>query len=101
MSVAWTGPLLAVVTVGTIWFGHVFVRKATYHFGTKPAPFVAGIGIAVLSASLFVDGLLLSAALGIVGIATLWDAFEIVRQEARIRRGHAPMNPKRPVTRMT
>jgi hypothetical protein len=30
-------------------------------------------------------------------MTTLWDSFELMRQEERIRRGHAPANPNRPV----
>jgi hypothetical protein len=36
-------------------------------------------------------------ALGIVGMTTLWDAVEFIRQEEHIRRGHALANPDRPV----
>ncbi len=34
-----------------------------------------------------------SAALGILGITCLWDALEFVRQQKRVRKGHAPANP--------
>ncbi len=94
----WTGPSLALVTVLTIWFGHVMVRKVNYHFGTKPVPVVALVGVGALVVSLFIQDFTLSGGLGIIGITTLWDAFELVRQENRIKKGHAPMNPKRPIS---
>lgn len=97
MTLQWAGPVLAAVTVLSIWFGHVMVRRVNYHFGTRPVPLVALLGAAALAASLFAADNLLSAILGIVGITTLWDAFELVRQEKRAQRGHAPRNPKRPV----
>ena len=89
--------MLAVLTTGTIGLGHVAVRKLNYRYGTKPAPVFLGLGLAFLVLSLLVTDNLASAALGIVGMTTLWDAVELVRQEERIRRGHAPANPDRPV----
>lgn len=97
MNLQWAGLVLAVLTFGTIGLGHVAVRKLNYRFGTKPAPFFLVLGLAFLGLSLLVASNLASAALGIVGMTTLWDAVEFLRQEARIRRGHAPMNPDRPV----
>jgi hypothetical protein len=97
MSLYWVGPVLAVVTLFTIGFGHVAVRKVNYLYGTKPGPYVVGMGLAILFLSLQVIDNLTSAVLGIVGVTTLWDAFELYRQEERVRRGHAPTNPNRPV----
>jgi len=34
--------------------------------------------------------------LGILGITLLWDAFEIYRQQNRVKHGHAPANPNNP-----
>jgi hypothetical protein len=97
MTLQWAGPVLGAVTVATIWFGHVMVRKVNYHFGTRPVPLVLALGAGGLAASLFVTWDLLSAVLGIVGITTVFDGIELIRQEARVRRGHAPENPNRPV----
>ena len=97
MSVQWAGLVLAVTTVATIGFGHVLVRKLNYHFGTKPAPVAFLLGVVAMVASLFVSRNLTSAALGIIGITTLWDGVELIRQEARVRKGTAPRNPKRSV----
>jgi hypothetical protein len=97
MTLQWTGLVLALITFGTIAFGHVAVRKLNYLYGTKPAPYVLLTGLAFLFLSLQMNNDLTSAALGILGMTTLWDSFELVRQEERIRRGHAPQNPQRPV----
>jgi hypothetical protein len=95
MSVEWTGLALSLTTVLTIGFGHVMVRKVNYRFGTKPVPFVATFGIAILGLSLFASTTLVSGMFGIVGITTFWDAIELVRQEKRVLKGHAPKNPNR------
>ena len=99
MEFQWAGPVLALTTVATIAAGHELVRKVNFHLGTWPAIplFLAGAGI--LAASLFVSSDLLSGALGIVGLTTLIDGNEVLRQEKRILKGHAPENPKRPVKR--
>ena len=97
MTLQWAGPMLAVITLGTIGLGHVVVRKANYLYGTKPTPYVFVLGLVFLFFSLRVTGDLASASLGIIGMTTLWDSFELIRQEERIRRGHAPANPNRPV----
>ena len=99
MTIEWAGPVLAAVTVVTIGLGHVMVRKANYLFGTVPAIPLFFLGAGILTASFFVSSDLLSAVLGIVGVTTVWDGVEVIRQENRVRRGHAPENPKRPVTR--
>jgi hypothetical protein len=97
MTVQWAGLVLAVVTFGTIGLGHVAVRKLNYRYGTKPAPFFLVLGLAFLGLSVLTTDNLASAALGIVGMTTLWDAVELIRQEERVHRGHAPANPNRPV----
>ncbi|MCK9522678.1 MAG: DUF4491 family protein [Proteobacteria bacterium] len=99
MSFSFTGLILAGVTVGTIAIGHELVRKLNYHFGTRPAAPLFLLGAAVLGASLWCASNTLSAALGIVGLTTIVDGYEILRQEKRIQKGHAPENPKRPVRR--
>ncbi|MEA3349335.1 MAG: DUF4491 family protein [Chloroflexota bacterium] len=97
MTLQWAGPVLAIVTFGTIGFGHVAVRKVNYLYGTKPTPYVFALGLVFLFLSLRITGNLASAALGIIGMTTLWDSYELIRQEERVRRGHAPVNPNRPV----
>ena len=97
MTLQWAGLALAVTTVATIGVGHVLVRKLNYHFGTKPAPLAFLLGAAAMAASLLVSRDLTSALLGIVGITTLWDGVELIRQEERVRKGRAPRNPKRKV----
>ncbi len=88
------GPILAGVTFLTIWWGHVLVRIVHYYFGTRPAPILFVVGLLLLFTSTQLGSDLLSAGLGIVGLTLLWDAFELHRQEARVRQGHAPLNPR-------
>jgi hypothetical protein len=93
----WAGPVLGVVTLGTIAAGHVIVRKVNYLWGTRTAPAFFVVGAAALAASLLLSSDLLSAIAGIFGITTTWDGVELYRQEERVRRGRAPRNPNREV----
>jgi hypothetical protein len=72
----------------------VLVRITHYHFGTKPAPAIFLGGLLLLLGSTQTVSDLLSATLGIVGLTLVWDAFELHRQEKRVRLGHAPLNPR-------
>jgi hypothetical protein len=94
IELQWAGLALAVVTFVTIWWGHMMVRIVHYYFGTKPAPLIFGIGLLLVLGSTQVASDLISTSLGIVGLTLLWDAFELHRQEARVRMGHAPLNPR-------
>jgi hypothetical protein len=94
MDLQFVGPILALVTFLTIWWGHVLVRITHYYLGTKPAPAIFLGGLLLLLASTQASSDLLSATLGIVGLTLVWDAFELHRQELRVRVGHAPLNPK-------
>ncbi len=88
------GPVLSLVTFLTVWWGHVLVRITHYHFGTRPAPAIFLAGLLCLLAATQSSNDLLSAVFGIVGLTMLWDAFELHRQELRVRQGHAPLNPR-------
>jgi len=93
------GPIFAVTTVVTIAVGHHLVRKLNYHLGTRPAVPLFVLGALIFAASFLVANQIGSGVLGIVGLTTIVDGVEIIRQEKRIARGHAPMNPERPVPR--
>ena len=81
-----------------VWIGHVAVRKieaATAHLW-KPMLAAVLLGLTLEVLALFTAQRSLSAVFGILGITLLWDAFEIRRQEKRVRKGHAPANPANP-----
>jgi len=99
MTLEIAGPVLAVTTVATIAAGHELVRRVNYHFGTWPSVPLFLLGIGVLVGSLWVPSTLFSAVMGIVGLTTVVDGYEVLRQEKRILKGHAPENPERPVRR--
>lgn len=79
------GLILAVTTFITIAVGHVLVRRLHASFGTRPAPFLFGLGAFILGASVAARPDLLSAVLGLTGITFVWDGVEIFRQEKRMK----------------
>jgi hypothetical protein len=92
----WIGLVAALATFFSIWFGHVAVRKIEFISATiwVPATTFAGFGLIAELLSLSTGNHPLSTAFGILGITLLFDALEFIRQQNRIKRGHAPANPK-------
>jgi integral membrane sensor domain MASE1 len=82
----------------SVWLGHVSVRKIEYHAAKLWPPMLIAVllGLALELGVMLSDNLYVSAALGIVGITVLFDAFEFRRQFKRVKKGHAPANPKNP-----
>jgi hypothetical protein len=98
MEINVLGLVAALTAFLTIWFGHVAVRKIEFASPTiwLPAVIFTTLGLLTEYGSLVTEKLVLKAALGIAGITFLFDAFELVRQQRRIRKGHAPANPHNP-----
>ncbi len=82
----------------SIWLGHVAVRKVEATAPTIWVPAFAFVltGFLLEGSALLLQNRLLAAGAGIIGITFLWDALELVRQEQRVHRGHAPANPANP-----
>ncbi len=92
------GLVTAISTFLGIWWGHVGVRvveRRTVQLW-KPILGAGLLGLALETLALLTPSRSLSAAAGILGVTMLWDGFEFLRQEKRIKKGHAPANPKNP-----
>jgi len=98
MELNFIGLVAAITAFLGIWLGHVSVRITERNVRRLwPSITIAiTLGIILEIWSLMTDYRLLSTALGILGITILWDAFEFIRQEKRIKKGHAPANPDNP-----
>ncbi len=98
MMINLLGPVAALAAFLSIWFGHVAVRRIEFSSPTiwLPAAAFAVAGLAIELFSLKTSNFLLSTAFGILGITFLFDAFEFMRQQKRIIKGHAPANPDNP-----
>ncbi|MEJ5226086.1 MAG: DUF4491 family protein [Anaerolineales bacterium] len=93
-----TGFAAALATFFGVWLGHVAVRKIEAQAVDIRLPMVVCIllGVGMEAAALLTESRPLAAALGIVGVTLWWDALEFVRQEKRVKVGHAPANPCNP-----
>ncbi len=98
MSLQLIGFIAALSVFFGIWFGHVGVRTIERVSTTiwLPVLLAALLGLALEFWSLMSGNLYVSAAAGILGITLLWDALEFIRQERRVKEGHAPANPDNP-----
>lgn len=98
MTVNLTGLAATLAAFFGIWVGHVSVRKVESSAATiwVPSVIYAALGIACEVGAALSPQPPLQAALGILGITFLFDAFEMVRQQRRIIKGHAPANPDNP-----
>ena len=94
----YVGLVAALSTFCGVWFGHVAVRRIESISRTiwLPTLIFAAIGITFEAFSLSTSNLLFASGSGILGFTFLWDALEFTRQQNRIKKGHAPANPKNP-----
>lgn len=95
MNMNFLGLIIAVATFLVIGLFHPIVIKAEYYFGVRCWWAFALAGIAFLAASLWVEDVLWSAILGVIGCSSFWSILEIFEQRNRVRKGWFPKNPKR------
>jgi hypothetical protein len=98
MDLNFTGLIAAISAFLGIWLGHVSVRIIERSAKRLWLPILTAItlGLALETWSLLTDHRLLNTVLGILGITVLWDALEFLRQEKRVKKGHAPANLSNP-----
>jgi uncharacterized membrane protein YfcA len=98
MEINLVGVAAALATFLGVWMGHVAVRKIERETIRLWIPICValalGVGCGVFS--FLTSSLTLSAMSGIFAMTLFWDGFEFLRQQKRVRHGHAPANPKNP-----
>ena len=95
MELYFTGIIIAASTFLAIGIFHPIVIKAEYYFGTRPwwIFLISGVGLCTLA--LFIENVILSSVIGVVGASSLWSIGELFSQRKRVQKGWFPMNPKR------
>ncbi|MGD8403449.1 MAG: DUF4491 family protein [Anaerolineales bacterium] len=98
MEINYVGLTAALAAFLGIWLGHVSVRVIEGNAKKLWPPILIAIllGLTLEIYSLSIVNRLLSTAAGILGMTILWEALEFIRQERRIKKGHAPANPSNP-----
>lgn len=74
---------------------HPLVIKGEYYFGEKIKWAFLAAGIIFLVLSIAVNGLVLSAILGVASFSSFWGIKEVSEQVQRVNKGWFPANPKR------
>lgn len=93
-----SGLWLAIATFLSIWWGHVGVRWLEAKCADIRPPMIVLIiaGLLLNLVALFSANVTIGGVCSVVGISLWWDAFELVRQDRRVRHAHAPANPHNP-----
>jgi hypothetical protein len=91
----WTGIALGLFSALVIGLGFVWVIRVEYYFGAYRWKWIAGAGLAMCLASLFMPSFLTAAVLGIAGGSITWGALELPHQEERVDHGLFKAHPSR------
>lgn len=95
MTIYFTGVIIAISTFMAIGIFHPVVIKTEYCFGTRPWWLFLVSGIGLVFAALFIENVILSSIVGVIGASCLWSIGELFSQKKRVEKGWFPMNPKR------
>lgn len=90
-----TGIIIAVSTFLIIGAFHPIVIKTEYHFGTRCWWIFLLLGLIIIALALFIENVIISSILGVIGASCLWSIGELFEQKQRVKKGWFPKNPKR------
>lgn len=90
-----TGLVIGAAAFLCIGVFHPIVIKAEYYWGVRCWWLFLMFGIGCLAGSLFANGVVPAALLGVAGFSSLWSIIELFKQRERVRKGWFPHNPKR------
>lgn len=90
MDLYFTGLIIGVATFGIIGVFHPLVIKGEYYFGVKCWWAFLAMGIAAVTASIFVADVLWSTLLAVWGTSSFWGIGELFEQRKRVEKGWFP-----------
>jgi len=82
-----TGIIIAVSTFLIIGLCHPLVIKTEYHTGTRLWWVYLLLGLAAITAAVFIENVFVSSILGVAGASFLWSIGELFEQRKRVLRG--------------
>ena len=94
MELYFTGLVIGVATFIIIGIFHPLVIKGEYYFGVKCWWAFLLAGVATIAGSLFVENVLWSTLLAVVGASSLWSIGELFQQRKRVEKGWFPKRDK-------
>lgn len=86
---------LGLATLFIIGLGFIWVIRAERHLGYLWWPYVMGLGLMLIIASLFVSNDWGSALLGVFGASLIWGSTEFKEQAVRAEIGWYPFNAQK------
>ncbi len=86
------GIFIGIVTLHIIGFGFPLVVRGERYLGYLCWPYMMGIGILLIIASLFIQGDWLCVIIAIVGATFVWGSTELKEQAVRAELGWFPFN---------
>ena len=89
------GIIVGLGTFVIIGVFHPIVTKTEFHFGKRMWPLFLIGGILFCAASLFIENVIISTLLAVLGFTSFWSIKELYEQEERVKKGWFPANPKR------
>ena len=89
----WQGIVIGLVCFIIIGVFHPVIIKGEYYYGVKLWWVFLVCGLLSLAGSLFIESILISAILGVLGFTLFWSILEIFEHRARVRKGWFPMGP--------
>lgn len=85
------GIITALISLFCMGIWHPIVIKGEYYFGKRVcAPVFLAVGVICMVCSVLCSNLIVSIALALFGICSLWAIFEVIKQEDRVKRGWFP-----------
>ena len=91
----WSGLIIGAISFLIIGIFHPVVIKCEYYFTDRVWPIFLIGGLIFCGLSLFVEEIIFSATLGVIGFTMLWSIRELKEQTERVRKGWFPANPNR------
>lgn len=85
-----TGIIIGILTFLIIGIFHPMVIKGEYYWGVRCWWFFFLMGIITISASIFVDDVLISTLLAVWGASSFWSIGELFEQRKRVEKGWFP-----------
>ena len=90
-----TGIIIALATFLIIGLFHPIVIKTQYHSRTSLWWLFAVLGMICIITALFIENVIVSSIMGVLGASFLWSVKELFEQEKRVEKGWFPKNPNR------
>lgn len=95
MTIYYEGLLIGISTFLIIGAFHPIVIKCEFYTGTRLWWVFVLVGVAGITAALFISDTFWSSLLGVFSFSSLWSVKELFEQRERVKKGWFPKNPKR------